>query len=202
MSSRECQKLDWDNHKIQCNETGRRAEEISRALNVDPPTTVPTTAREINDALVRWIELQRPIIILSSIHALRLQSTPERCFSDVFVITLKSNFSNLVNSPTTSFLVEYAHTQSLESFFGDRSSSYRLMDEQLLVQSRDIRADGGFGIVMIAINVPQFSQSHTLPFACTKAVMPELSCMKWNSHWKQHLMDTVASGLIGLAPDV
>lgn len=135
------------------------------------------------------------------INALTLQTTPDRCRTEVITLVLKSNFilkkKSSSDNPAQFFTVKKAFVSSL-------SETRQLAAEklgpgqdviftQILAQSEDIRDKGGIGMGLMMIMVPEAGIAHMTPFG-----MPESfteADVRPNADWETNLKDMVERGI-------
>ncbi|KAF9553405.1 hypothetical protein CPC08DRAFT_233432 [Agrocybe pediades] len=84
--SRDCQKGNWPEHKPLC----KIIKESREVLEANPGGG-PSLA-DAYKKITKWIELSRPLLGFAALHALTLNTTPERIHTHLFCIKLESKF--------------------------------------------------------------------------------------------------------------
>ncbi|TFY54655.1 hypothetical protein EVG20_g9621 [Dentipellis fragilis] len=170
---KECQRLDWPNHRDACKMVRKVREEMKAvsALMPSGPDAGPTL-RDLDDALKSWEQVFRPAFVWGHSHALNLYEHPENVDIRFLELTLKPTFSGRPSrdaNPAKYFLLEVANVRSYEDairFIADNPRMQSSWDhfETIKGHSRKFQQDGGTGVGVLLLIVEPLVHIFQCPY--------------------------------------
>ena len=149
-----------------------------------------------------WLELtqinfkvHRPLLNITVVNALTLQTTPDRCLAQALLITLQRT---LHNDHPRCFAVEetellsYADAQAIVT--QQLGPGQDAVFAALRAQSEQIHASGGVGIALVMVHVPAAGILHLIPCGIPERLTE--ADVRPNSAWASTLAEMVVSGTV------
>jgi hypothetical protein len=228
--SKECQTSNWKSHKAFCNGHVGANNSLQQLANATPGT-VERETYEVEVRLKRWIEvrfcsasvdkcaclerltgptpfhqLYRGKVGTAAIHALTLQSTPEKVLTHLLVVTLSPNpafwASNTARAISRCFHLSGLGVTTLEAVRKQvAQADEKVAEEQIngsfdtvLKQSQALREKGGAGSVITLIQVQGTRVLHITPFSFEESVDEEL--LPYDEQWDTRFVRAVENGIV------
>lgn len=143
--------------------------------------------------------MHRPLLNITIVNALTLQTTPKRCFEEVLIVVLNPIFTKKSSkTPAKAFTVDKAEVAPLSEAKANIVEQMGQGQEEIFVpilaQSQGIYDKGGIGIGIMLILVPKGGIVHITPFG-----MPERlteADVRPNKQWEMDLKEMVKRGTV------
>jgi len=205
--SKGCQTSNWKSHKVSCKSQGGVQDTLQQLANAAPGTAERETY-EVEMRLKRWIELYRGKVGTAAIHALALQSTPEKVLTHLLVVTLSPNPA-FWSSTTPRAISRCFHLTGLGVTTLDAvreqiaQADDKAVEEQInssfnrvLKQSHALQEKGGVGSVITLIQVQGTRVLHITPFSCEESVDEKV--LPYDEQWDSRFVRDVENGVVNL----
>ncbi|KZV92294.1 hypothetical protein EXIGLDRAFT_836581 [Exidia glandulosa HHB12029] len=176
--SRECQKVNWKDHKPFC--TANQG--VLGAIQTHENRSLATC----EDALKKWIQLQRPLLFLTLARALELYKTPNRIMDELLVIVLSRTSERAIEK---AFVVEEASVVPMEMVAEKLGPALT----SILERSKNSLSSGGGGCGLVMSLVKDYDISHVTPVQFEHPVTTEE--VKPEPQWEEQLKAAVGVGL-------
>ena len=226
--SKECQKSNWKIHKAVFHSQVGANNSLQHLANATPGT-VERETYEVESRLKRWIEvrccfcqqsaclqrltgptpfhqLYRGKIGTAAIHALTLQSTPEKVLTHLLVVTLSPNpafwASNTARAISRCFHLSGLGVTTLEAVRNQVAQADEKVAEvqingsfdTVLKQSQALREKGGAGSVITLIQVQGTRVLHITPFSFEEPVDEKI--LPYDEQWDTRFVRAVENGIV------
>jgi len=203
--SKECQTSNWKSHKVFCNNQVGANNSLQHLANA-APGTVERETYEVEARLKRWVELYRGKVGTAAIHALTLQSTPEKILTHLLVVTLSPNpafwASNTARAISRCFHLTGLGVTTLEAVREQvAQADEKVAEEQIngsfdtvLKQSQALREKGGAGSVITLIQVQGTRVLHITPFGFEELV--DEKTLPYDDQWDKRFVRAVENGIV------
>ncbi|KAF7974045.1 hypothetical protein HWV62_13583 [Athelia sp. TMB] len=196
---RACQTADWPAHKKLCKINADNRERMradrARAKAAPDDASQAVDPQAVESKLKRWIQVHRPLLNVTVVNALTLQTTPDRCLAQALLITLKRTPHN---DPPRCFAVEetellsYADAQAVVT--QQLGPGQDAVFGAMRAQSEQIQGSGGIGIALVMVLVPTAGILHLIPCGLPERLTE--ADVRPNSAWASALTEMVASGTV------
>ncbi|KZP14686.1 hypothetical protein FIBSPDRAFT_868068 [Athelia psychrophila] len=198
--NRDCQRADWKMHKFSCASAAEKIKLMKGPLRYLPPpggTVGPVIDRKVVERkLMHWIEAYKPLLKYTVDNALTLQTTPERCNTEMVHMWLKTTPQK---DTLRYFSVEKAMVRSfwetrvmVSEREGVRESN--AVFDSLAEMSKAMHLQGSLGLGVIVTFIEEARIMHMTPFGTPQR---SEAINRIDSDWLANLTDMVAAGVTG-----
>ncbi|KAF8958480.1 hypothetical protein BDZ97DRAFT_1841630 [Flammula alnicola] len=199
--SRECQKNHWTAHKSFCSKH-QNADKLVQAMAAKGVKINDVPVLQVDRRFKKWHSAAQAIIDQAIIAAMDFVNHPERCFTHVVLITVKSNlYPSTLKASTSSdilkqFLIDYAYICRIDELPNDpriqRLSGHL---HQTAEASRKARAAGtGFGTALAVTRFHALKMTQLTHLFLNNAFNPAIE--RRSADWVADLKQTISSGTV------
>ncbi|KDR79881.1 hypothetical protein GALMADRAFT_241989 [Galerina marginata CBS 339.88] len=169
--SRECQTAHWKDHKPVCRMNRETRDHMKEGADPSATALLGLSAASLEAKMKTWIQMFRPLLTVSAMHALDIQSAEQNCFTHLLHLVLSPNFT-AKNPPRKdtqiphAFRLDDAQVIPIPDLLQSRPdlglepALQSLLDQSRAVHEKD---DDNIGLAIVVILIPAINLMRVVP---------------------------------------